>query len=247
MTQVFSASGEAHGVTVVDAASNVVVQVKTETKDGYEAIQIGFGNRKQVNKPQRGHMQDLGQFEVLREVRVPSASEYEVGQKLGVELFEPGDLVDATSKSGEDYELLENMHNALLGQWRREMGHVANVVGGVERINLRFGDADRRFHPIDAARQREAIAFLNENAFATPELFLSADVLGRIEASGVADRVLQVQRSVLGSLIAEARIKRMSELSQLAGGETYTAAEMLGDVTAGIWSELASGSPPLSG
>ncbi len=99
MTQVFSASGEAHGVTVVDAASNVVVQVKTETKDGYEAIQIGFGNRKQVNKPQRGHMQDLGQFEVLREVRVPSTGEYQVGQKLGVELFEPGDLVDATSKS----------------------------------------------------------------------------------------------------------------------------------------------------
>lgn len=99
MTQVFSASGEAHGVTVVDAAKNVVVQVKTETKDGYEAIQIGFGNRKQVNKPQRGHMQDLGQFEVLREVRVPSASEYEVGQKLGVELFEQGDLVDATGKS----------------------------------------------------------------------------------------------------------------------------------------------------
>ena len=99
MTQVFSASGEAHGVTVVEAAQNVVVQVKTGTKDGYEAIQIGFGNRKQINKPQRGHMQDLGQFEVLREVRVPSASEYEIGQKLGVELFEQGDLVDATSKS----------------------------------------------------------------------------------------------------------------------------------------------------
>lgn len=99
MTQVFSASGEAYGVTVIDAASNVVVQIKTETNDGYEAIQIGFGNRKQLNKPQSGHMKDLGQFEVLREVRVPSASEYEVGQKLGVELFEQGDLIDATGKS----------------------------------------------------------------------------------------------------------------------------------------------------
>ena len=99
MTQVFSASGEAYGVTVIDAASNVVVQIKTETNDGYEAIQIGFGNRKQLNKPQSGHMKDLGQFEVLREVRVPSASEYEVGQKLGMELFEQGDLIDATGKS----------------------------------------------------------------------------------------------------------------------------------------------------
>ncbi len=150
--------------------------------------------------------------------------------------------MDATSRPGENYSLLENMYNATLGQWRREMVHVANVVGGVEQINLYYGDADRRFFPIEPARQREAVAFLNENAFRTPEMFLASDITGRIGAAGAADSVLGVQRSVLGALINEDRIKRMSELVA-TGDETYAPAEMMADVTAGIWSELDSGTP----
>jgi len=153
-------------------------------------------------------------------------------------------LVDATSSAGEDYDLLENMHGALLGQWRREMVHVANVVGGVELVNLYYGDADRRYFPVDAATQREAMAFLAEQAFATPEFFLSADVLGRLEAAGVADRVLAAQSSVLQALIDETRIKRMSEI---AARETdaYLPAQMMSDVSAGIWSELEQRSPAI--
>ncbi len=149
-----------------------------------------------------------------------------------------GYLVDATGRPGEDYALLENMHGALIGQWRREMGHVANVVGGVEQINLRYGDADRRFFPIDAARQREAVAFLNENAFATPALFLDPDVLGRVEAAGVAERVLAAQSGVLRALIDDRRVTRMNEIAATAEGDVYEAADMIADVTAGIWSEL---------
>jgi hypothetical protein len=152
-----------------------------------------------------------------------------------------GYLVDATSRPGEDYDLLQTMHGALLGQWRREMVHVANVVGGVEQVNLYFGDADRRFFPIDAARQREAVDFLNENAFATPELFLDPDVTGRLEASGVAGRVLAVQRGVLGALLAERRVRRMAELAVTDPDGAYPPAEMMADVTAGIWSELEDG------
>jgi len=155
-----------------------------------------------------------------------------------------GYLVSATSEPGEDYHLLENMHNALIGQWRREMGHVANVVGGGERINFYFGDADRRYFPIEAARQKEAVAFLNEHAFRTPKLFLDPEVLGRIEADGVSDRVLAAQRGVLSSLLSDGRIKRMGEMA--ADGETaYTAAELLRDVSDGVWSELADGKPSI--
>ncbi len=156
-----------------------------------------------------------------------------------------GYLVEATSDAGEDYDLLENMHNALIGQWRREMGHVANVVGGVEQINHRYGDADRRFFPIDPAKQKEAIAFLAENAFRTPEMFVDADVLGRIEASGVSNRVLSAQRSVLTSLISESRVKRMSEVAQVYPDNAYPAANMMSDVTTAVWSELKEGSPAI--
>jgi hypothetical protein len=153
-----------------------------------------------------------------------------------------GYLVDATSKPGEDYDLLEQMHDALLGQWRREMGHVANVVGGVEKVNLFFGDADRRFFPVDPAKQKEAIAFLNENAFATPDFFLDPNVTGRLEASGVPARVLGAQRGVLQALLAESRIKRMAEV---AGADGYAPSALMADVTRGIWSELDSSKPAI--
>lgn len=151
-----------------------------------------------------------------------------------------GFLVDATCNAGEDYRLLANMHGALLGQWRREMTHVANVVGGVEKINFYFGDADRRFFPIDSARQREAMTFLNENAFARPELFLDPDVVGRLEAAGVADRVLAAQRGVLATLINENRIKRMGEVEAADPDGAYPAGQMMTDVTDGLWSELGN-------
>jgi large subunit ribosomal protein L3 len=99
MTQVFSAGGEARGVTVVEAGPCVVVQIKTQERDGYDAIQLGFGQRKRVNDPQRGHMKQLGQFRYLREVRVDDPNEYTVGQTLGVDLFEEGEIVDVVGQS----------------------------------------------------------------------------------------------------------------------------------------------------
>jgi large subunit ribosomal protein L3 len=99
MTQVFSAGGEARGVTVVEAGPCVVVQIKTQERDGYDAIQLGYGQRKRVNDALKGHMKQLGQFRYLREVRVDDANQYTVGQKLGVELFEEGEIVDVVGTS----------------------------------------------------------------------------------------------------------------------------------------------------
>jgi len=167
--------------------------------------------------------------------------------RLGLENLEriAGFLVDATCNAGEDYRLLANMHGALLGQWRREMTHVANVVGGVEKINFYYGDADRRFFPIDSTKQREAMTFLNENAFARPDLFLDPDVVGRLEASGLADRVLGAQRGVLATLINENRVKRMGEIATADPEGAYAAAEMMTDLTDGLWSELAGDAPSI--
>lgn len=100
MTQVFSVGGESRGVTVIEAEPCVVTQIKTEEKDGYNAIQIGFGQRRKApNQPLRGHLKQLGNFRFLREVRVDDPNDYQLGQKLGAELFEPGDLVNVAGKS----------------------------------------------------------------------------------------------------------------------------------------------------
>jgi len=84
---------------VVEAGPCVVVQIKTQANDGYEAIQIGFGTRNHINKPMAGHMKRNGQFRFLREIRVDDTNGYEIGQKLGPEMFEEGDIVDVVGKS----------------------------------------------------------------------------------------------------------------------------------------------------
>ncbi|HXH22693.1 MAG TPA: 50S ribosomal protein L3 [Dehalococcoidia bacterium] len=99
MTQVFTSNGEARGVTVVEAGPCVVVQIKTQEKDGYNAIQVGFGAVKRLNEPMKGHLKRLGQFRWLREFRVDDPNEFEVGQKLGAEIFSEGDLVDIVGRS----------------------------------------------------------------------------------------------------------------------------------------------------
>ncbi|HEX5142062.1 MAG TPA: 50S ribosomal protein L3 [Dehalococcoidia bacterium] len=99
MTQVFSTGGEARGVTVVEAGPCVVVQIKTKEKDGYDAIQLGFGQRKRVTEPMKGHLKRLGDFRYLREVRVDDPNDYEIGQRLGADVFEQGDIVNVVAKS----------------------------------------------------------------------------------------------------------------------------------------------------
>jgi large subunit ribosomal protein L3 len=99
MTQVFSSAGEARGVTVVEAGPCVVVQIKTKERDGYDAIQVGFGQRKTLTKPMRGHVKDHGNFRFLREVRVDDPNQYTIGQSLGADLFEEGDIVHVVGTS----------------------------------------------------------------------------------------------------------------------------------------------------
>ena len=99
MTQVFSSAGEVRGVTVVEAGPCVVVQIKTKERDGYDAIQVGFGESKRLNQPERGHLKRLGDFRYLREIRIDDPNQYELGQKIGVDLFEEGDIVNVVGKS----------------------------------------------------------------------------------------------------------------------------------------------------
>ncbi|HEU4758965.1 MAG TPA: 50S ribosomal protein L3 [Dehalococcoidia bacterium] len=99
MTQVFEKDGTAVPVTVIETGNSTVVQVKTQETDGYEAVQLGFGQRKRVNSPQKGHMKGLGQFRYLREFRVDDVGSWEAGRKVGCEIFQPGDLVDVSGAS----------------------------------------------------------------------------------------------------------------------------------------------------
>jgi large subunit ribosomal protein L3 len=99
MGQVFAEDGQAEAVTAIEAGPCVVTQVKTKDKEGYDAAQLGFGQAKRLNSPQKGHLKKLGQFEYLREFRVADTKKIKVGDKVNVGLFKEGDLVDISGVS----------------------------------------------------------------------------------------------------------------------------------------------------
>ena len=103
MSRYFVEEGKSVPVTIVKIEPCVVVQKKTTAKDGYEAIQVGFDNRKagRVNKPIKGHLKGAGDqlFGNLREIKVESAESYELGQTIDSNIFQPGDLVNVCGKS----------------------------------------------------------------------------------------------------------------------------------------------------
>ena len=80
MTQLFMDNGKAEAVTVVEAGPCVVIQVKTEAKEGYNAAQLGFGKAKRLKAPQRGHLKELGEFKYLREFRLDDTGDVKVGE-----------------------------------------------------------------------------------------------------------------------------------------------------------------------
>lgn len=104
MTQYYNAEGNVIAVTVIETGPCVVVQKKDTATDGYNAVQVGFGTKKnqRVNKAMQGHMAKAGKgaFEVLREFRLDDVSQFSVGQELKVaDLFKAGDLIDVAGTS----------------------------------------------------------------------------------------------------------------------------------------------------
>ena len=99
MTQIFGENGKAEAVTIVEAGPCVVVQVKTEAREGYNAAQLGFDKAKKLKSPQRGHLKELGEFKYLREFRLDDTEGINVGDSVDVRLFQAGDLVNVTGVS----------------------------------------------------------------------------------------------------------------------------------------------------
>ena len=102
MTQIFTEEGIVVPVTVVEAGPNVVTQVKTVEKDGYNAIQVGFEDAKEksLNKPQKGHLAAANVLKKhLKEFRVDAEEEFTVGQEIKADLFAAGEKIDVTGTS----------------------------------------------------------------------------------------------------------------------------------------------------
>ena len=124
MTQIFTEAGEFIPVTVIEATPNVVLQLKTIENDGYEAVQLGFDDLREVlsNRPAKGHVAKANATpkRFIREFNNVELSEYEVGQEITVDVFKAGDIVDVTGTSkGKGFQGAIKRH----GQSRGPMAH----------------------------------------------------------------------------------------------------------------------------
>ena len=124
MTQIFDENGIVIPVTVIEAGPCVVAQIKTTETDGYNAIQLGFGEikDKHINKPEKGHFAkaNIANQKHLREFRVDSTQEVKVGDELKADVFETGDVIDVQGKTkGKGFQGVIKRH----GQSRGPMGH----------------------------------------------------------------------------------------------------------------------------
>jgi large subunit ribosomal protein L3 len=99
MTQIFSDNGKADAATAIEAGPCPITQIKKLDKEGYNSVQLGFGQVKRLKSPQTGHLKGQGQFRHLREFRVDNTKGIKVGETVDVSLFKAGDLVDITGVS----------------------------------------------------------------------------------------------------------------------------------------------------
>ncbi|MEO8637555.1 MAG: 50S ribosomal protein L3 [Candidatus Taylorbacteria bacterium] len=133
MTQVFNAEGTVFPATLVSATPSVVTQVKKNDTDGYEAVQVGYGerNKNKINKPIRGHIKELGNFKFLKEFRVQD-TKFALGDKINVTVFQEGDIVTVTGVSkGKGFQGVVKRHGFAGGSRTHGQKHSEREPGAI--------------------------------------------------------------------------------------------------------------------
>ena len=146
-----------------------------------------------------------------------------------------------TEENGKNYDDLNELYGQVIGQWNRYMGHAARNIGGVYETYKTYEQDGLVYEPVPRERQRAAMAFLQQEAFLTPDWMLDPNILRRIEHAGALERVRSLQVGVVNMILDPQRLARMIEAETMMGADTYTCAEMLADLRRGLWAELGHG------
>ena len=152
-------------------------------------------------------------------------------------------LVDWTTRSGNDYTDLQEIYGEALGQWNRYVGHVLTVVGGVE-VDLKTADQGGVvYNVVPKARQKESVAWLTKEVFNAPVWLNEPGILELIGPTTGGLRALQArQAGILNRLLNPRRLDILTEMEATQPGGAYPLVEFLDDVRAGVWGELKSAS-----
>ena len=144
MTQIFSAEGVLIPVTVIEVTPNVVLQKKTAETDGYQAVQLGFADKKNVTKPEVGHAQkaNTNPKRFVKEFAGEEMMAFEVGQEVKANIFVEGEIVDVTGTSkGKGYAGAIKRHNFSRGPMAHGSGYHRGIgsMGSIDAARVKKG------------------------------------------------------------------------------------------------------------
>jgi hypothetical protein len=154
-----------------------------------------------------------------------------------------------TATSGEDYESLFDMYNQLTLQFQRYIGHVTNYIGGTLETPKMSDEAGAVFVPVAKKEQQEAMQFLDQQLFKTPEWLIDEKIFGTAAKNNgflgfqklAATKVIgDLQNNALAALLDVNRLSNLLDAESATGDKTYTITDLFADLRKGIWSELRS-------
>jgi len=133
MTQVFDESGKVHPVTILQAGPLTVSQVKTSGTDGYDAVQVAFGEKKEknINKALKGHLNGVN-ARFIKEFRIANTSDFKVGDKIDLSAFSVGDIIEVSAQSkGKGYQSVIKRHDFQGQPGSHGQKHCENAPGSI--------------------------------------------------------------------------------------------------------------------
>ncbi len=150
-------------------------------------------------------------------------------------------LMEWATEDGKNYDDLGELYNNVVGQFNRYTGHVSANIGGIEEYYKTADQDGSVYIHTDKDKQQRAVAFLNEQLFATPSWLIDADILSRIQQDGLVERIRGIQVRILNRITNENMLMRMIENEALNGSDAYTITSLFTAMRQGIWGELYNG------
>lgn len=148
-------------------------------------------------------------------------------------------LIEWTTEVGEDYDDLDEMYGHVISQFNRYMGHVSNNIGGVYEHYKAADQEGAVYTAVPKAHQKEAMQFIQENLFETPEWLIDKNIFDRIEFTGSVERVRALQSRTVNNILSLGKMQRLIE-AHTFDSDAYALTDMMSDLRKGIWSELSS-------
>jgi hypothetical protein len=152
-------------------------------------------------------------------------------------------LIKWTAAVGKDFGDLDELYANVIGQYRRYLGHVTANIGGVYEYFHTYDQNKPVYTHVPKERQKEAMIFLNNHLFKTPEWLIDYDILARLDEDGSMERIRGLQDRAMNILLLPDRLNRIIENQNKNNESAYTILEFFEDLKGGIFTELTSGEP----